>query len=157
VTIGSRRLARSFFNVYRSEAAQHVATLETEYDGWCNEPNAEAPQALLRAAHTLATSHGGLTEIADLAGAATMVPPAPQVTDERDLSAERQRKPRKWSMQCAGTAPIPADFSDGASARDAHLVAVAAPPRRTGPRSGQYVPFTRVFRDGAQRLAPGRR
>ena len=89
VTIGNRRLARSFFDVYRREAAQHVATLETEYDEWCNKPDTDAPHALLRAAHTLASSSrtAGFTEIAELAGAVEhWVPFAPQVNDERDLS-----------------------------------------------------------------------
>jgi len=90
VAIGGRRLPRSFFEIYLGEAAQHVAALEAEYNGWCNTPDAEVSQEFLRAAHTLASSSrtAGFTAIADLASAVEhWTPLARQVTEERDVEA----------------------------------------------------------------------
>ncbi|MGH8620795.1 MAG: Hpt domain-containing protein, partial [Burkholderiales bacterium] len=93
VTIGGTRLTRGFYEVYSGEAAQHVATLEAEYAGWCNSPVAEASHELLRAAHTLASSSrtAGFTAIADLAGAVEhWTPVAPLISDVRDVDAVRE-------------------------------------------------------------------
>ena len=90
VTIGSTRLTHSFFEIYLSEAAQHVAALEAEYNGWCNTPDAEVSHEFLRAAHTLASSSrtAGFSVIADLAVAVEhWTPLARQVTEERDMDA----------------------------------------------------------------------
>jgi chemosensory pili system protein ChpA (sensor histidine kinase/response regulator) len=85
--IGSVRLDRSLFDIYANEAAEHVAVLEAEFNGWRTTPGAEASHDFLRAAHTLASSSGtaGFTAIADLAGALEQwIPVARQVTQPRD-------------------------------------------------------------------------
>jgi chemosensory pili system protein ChpA (sensor histidine kinase/response regulator) len=115
VTIGDVRMPRDFFEVYRREAGQHVATLEAEYDAWCNEPDAVAPHELLRAAHTLASSSrtAGFTAIANLAGAVEhWTPYAQRVSDERDLVAvlaaiEKLRE--MVNAVCQGQSPMPSD------------------------------------------------
>jgi chemosensory pili system protein ChpA (sensor histidine kinase/response regulator) len=115
LTIGSMRLARGFFEVYRREAAQHVATLEAEYDRWCNQPDSEVPHELLRAAHTLASSSrtAGFAAIADLAGEVEhWTPLARQVSDEEDLDAVQAAIEKLRKMVDAvdrGQAPAPAE------------------------------------------------
>jgi chemosensory pili system protein ChpA (sensor histidine kinase/response regulator) len=90
VEIGGTRLARSFFEIYTKEAAQHVAALESEYAAWRKTPGAEASHGFLRAAHTLASSSrtAGFTDIAELAGAIEhWLPFARQATQEGDAKA----------------------------------------------------------------------
>src|SRR6266480_2721128 len=62
ITVGTTRLARSFFDIYAKEALQHVQTLETQ---------SEASDEFARAAHTLASSSrtAGFGAVADLAAA----------------------------------------------------------------------------------------
>ena len=61
----------SFFDIYVKEAAEHVATLEAEFQAWRRTPGAEASHSFMRAAHTLASSSGtaGVNEVAELAAA----------------------------------------------------------------------------------------
>jgi chemosensory pili system protein ChpA (sensor histidine kinase/response regulator) len=87
VTIGDIRLARSFFEIYIGEAAQHISALEAEYGAWRRTPGAEASHGFLRAAHTLASSSrtAGFTDIADLAATIEhWLPFARQTTHESD-------------------------------------------------------------------------
>jgi chemosensory pili system protein ChpA (sensor histidine kinase/response regulator) len=67
--IGSVTLPRNFFDIYHKEAAQHVATLETQCREWRQMPGAEASHEFMRAAHTLASSSrtAGFAALADLA------------------------------------------------------------------------------------------
>lgn len=115
LTIGSMRLARGFFEVYRKEAAQHVATLEAEYERWCNRPDLEVPHELLRAAHTLASSSrtAGFAAIADLAGEVEhWTPYARQVSDEEDVNAVQLAIEKLREMVDAvdrGEPPAPAE------------------------------------------------
>ncbi|HEY7656755.1 MAG TPA: Hpt domain-containing protein [Burkholderiales bacterium] len=115
VTIGTTRLARGFFEVYLREATQHVATLQTEFDEWCNSAEADASHELLRAAHTLASSSrtAGFSAIADLAGAVEhWTPFARRVSGERDVEAVRVAIELLQDMIKAvaqGHAPAPPD------------------------------------------------
>lgn len=86
VAIGNRRLSRGFFDIYRKEAAQHVASLETEFAAWRVNPGSEASHGFLRSAHTLASSSrtAGFTEIAELAGAVEQWLPFARQTTGRD-------------------------------------------------------------------------
>ena len=71
VNIGSQRLARSFFEIYMREAAQHAATLEAQCALWRKNFGSEAPAEFVRAAHTLASSSrtAGFEQVAVLAEA----------------------------------------------------------------------------------------
>jgi len=87
VTVGDTRLARSFFEIYVKEAAQHIAALEAECVAWRKRPGADASHEFLRAAHTLASSSRttGFTDIADLAGEVEhWLPLARQVVQDGD-------------------------------------------------------------------------
>ena len=71
VDIGGLRLARSFFEIYMREAAQHAATLEAQCAAWRRNFGSEAPLEFVRAAHTLASSSrtAGFVQVAALAEA----------------------------------------------------------------------------------------
>lgn len=71
VQIGGVRLARSLFEVYMREAAQHAANLEAHCAEWRRNAGSEAPHEFVRAAHTLASSSrtAGFEQIAALAEA----------------------------------------------------------------------------------------
>jgi chemosensory pili system protein ChpA (sensor histidine kinase/response regulator) len=71
VDIGGLRLARSFFEIYMREAAQHAATLEAQCAQWRRSFGSEAPPEFVRAAHTLASSSrtAGFEQVAALAEA----------------------------------------------------------------------------------------
>jgi len=71
VDIGGMRMARSFFEIYMREAAQHAATLEAQCAEWRKRVGAEAPHEFVRAAHTLASSSytAGFPQVAALAEA----------------------------------------------------------------------------------------
>jgi chemosensory pili system protein ChpA (sensor histidine kinase/response regulator) len=71
VQIGEVRLARSLFDIYLREAAQHAANLEMQCAQWRRESGSEAPHEFVRAAHTLASSSrtAGFEQIAALAEA----------------------------------------------------------------------------------------
>jgi chemosensory pili system protein ChpA (sensor histidine kinase/response regulator) len=71
VDIGGLRLARSFFEIYMREAAQHAATLEAQCAHWRRGFGSEAPPEFVRAAHTLASSSrtAGFVQVAALAEA----------------------------------------------------------------------------------------
>jgi len=71
IEIGGLRLARSFFEIYMREAAQHAATLEARCAEWRRRVGSEAPHAFVRAAHTLASSSRtvGFGQVAELAEA----------------------------------------------------------------------------------------
>ena len=71
VNVGGVRLARSFFEIYMREAAQHAATLEAQCAQWRRNFGSEAPQEFVRAAHTLASSSrtAGFEQVAALAEA----------------------------------------------------------------------------------------
>ena len=138
VTIGSTRLARSFLEVYLGEAAQRVAALEAEYEGWCNTPDAEVSHEFLRAAHTLASSSrtAGFAAIADLAGEVEhWTPFARQVSEERDIDAVRVTIEELRGMVDAvarGQPPAPAEeaarrLRDSAARLQAQTVALPLP------------------------------
>ncbi len=71
VEVGGVRLARSFFEIYVTEAAQHAATLEAQCAAWRRTHGAAAPHEFVRAAHTLASSSrtAGFMRVAELAEA----------------------------------------------------------------------------------------
>jgi chemosensory pili system protein ChpA (sensor histidine kinase/response regulator) len=71
VQIGGVRLARSLFDVYMREAAQHAANLDSQCAAWRRNVGSEAPHEFVRAAHTLASSSrtAGFEQIAVLAEA----------------------------------------------------------------------------------------
>ncbi|MDH3320609.1 MAG: Hpt domain-containing protein [Betaproteobacteria bacterium] len=71
VQIGSVRLARSLFDIYMREAAQHAATLDAQCAEWRRNFGSEAPHEFVRAAHTLASSSrtAGFEQVAVLAEA----------------------------------------------------------------------------------------
>jgi chemosensory pili system protein ChpA (sensor histidine kinase/response regulator) len=101
VTIGATTINRAMFEIYLKEAAEHVATLETEFAGWRRTPGAEASQHFMRAAHTLASSSStaGFRELADLAGAIEQwLPFAAQTTDPADAGVLEQAIARLRAM-----------------------------------------------------------
>ncbi len=69
IVIGTVRISRTFFDIYRKEAQQHLATLQTEINALCNSPGGDASDRLEIAAHTLASISrtAGLIPPADLA------------------------------------------------------------------------------------------
>ncbi|HLX81652.1 MAG TPA: Hpt domain-containing protein [Burkholderiales bacterium] len=70
VLVGEVRLGRHMFEIYVKEARQHIAVLDSQFEGWRANPG-EAAREFVRAAHTLASSSltAGFVPIADLAGA----------------------------------------------------------------------------------------
>ncbi len=71
VAIGEVRLSETLFNIYRNEAATHLAALNSQYAAWRNAQSATIQHEFMRAAHTLGSSSRatGLTVIADLSHA----------------------------------------------------------------------------------------
>jgi chemosensory pili system protein ChpA (sensor histidine kinase/response regulator) len=71
VQVGGVRLARSLFDIYMREAAQHAANLEAQCADWRRNFGSEAPHEFVRAAHTLASSSrtAGFEQVAALAEA----------------------------------------------------------------------------------------
>jgi chemosensory pili system protein ChpA (sensor histidine kinase/response regulator) len=88
VSIGGVTLARSFFEIYAKEAAEHAATLEAQSRERDKLFGAEASHEFARAAHTLASSSrtAGFARVADLAAALeAWTAFAPQTTKEADV------------------------------------------------------------------------
>jgi len=84
--IGGVRLARSLFEIYMREAAQHAATLEAQCAQWRRNFGSEAPPEFVRAAHTLASSSrtAGFEPVAVLAEALEQWMPHAQRTAAAD-------------------------------------------------------------------------
>ena len=105
ITVGTTRLARSFFDIYAKEALQHVQTLEAQ---------SEASDEFARAAHTLASSSrtAGFGAVADLAAALEhWTPVASHVRAPRDVEPVREAVARLREMVAAlaqRQAPAPA-------------------------------------------------
>jgi len=93
VVLGSARISRTFFDIYRKEAQQHVAALEAEMKAWCEAPGHAATDSMVIAAHTLASISrtAGLSAPADLAiRIEQCLPNARLVTREADLQLLQQ-------------------------------------------------------------------
>src|SRR2546426_2165517 len=111
ITVGTTRLARSFFDIYAKEALQHVQTLEAQ---------SEASDEFARAAHTLASSSrtAGFGAVADLAAALEhWTPVASHVRAPRDLEPVREAVAKLREMVAALAqrwAPAPAIEAAGA-------------------------------------------
>src|SRR5437667_6891710 len=105
ITVGTTRLARSFFDIYAKEALQHVQTLEAQ---------SEASDEFARAAHTLASSSrtAGFGAVADLAAALEhWTPVASHVRVPHDVEPVREAVARLREMVAAlaqRQAPAPA-------------------------------------------------
>src|SRR5207245_7384631 len=105
ITVGTTRLARSFFDIYAKEALHHVHTLEAQ---------SEASDEFARAAHTLASSSrtAGFGAVADLAAALEhWTPVASHVRAPRDVEPVREAVARLREMVAAlaqRQAPAPA-------------------------------------------------
>src|SRR3989454_677636 len=105
ITVGTTRLARSFFDIYAKEALQHVQTLEAQ---------SEASDEFARAAHTLASSSrtAGFGAVADLAAALEhWTPVASHVRVPRDVEPVREAVAKLREMVAAlaqRQAPAPA-------------------------------------------------
>ena len=105
ITVGTTRLARSFFDIYAKEALQHVQTLEAQ---------SEASDEFARAAHTLASSSrtAGFGAVADLAAALEhWTPVASHVRAPRDVEPVREAVAKLREMVAAlaqRQAPAPA-------------------------------------------------
>ncbi|MDH3435997.1 MAG: Hpt domain-containing protein, partial [Betaproteobacteria bacterium] len=86
VEVGGVCLARSFFDIYLQEAAQHAATLEVQCAAWRGTHEAEAPHEFVRAAHTLASSSrtAGFASVAALAEALEQWMPLARQTGAAD-------------------------------------------------------------------------
>jgi len=95
ITVGTTRLARSFFDIYIKEAHQHVQTLESQ---------PEASDEFARAAHTLASSSrtAGFGAVADLAGdLERWTPVAGQVRVPRDVEPVKEAVAKLREMVAA--------------------------------------------------------
>ena len=93
VVIGTVHVSKMFFEVFRKEAQQHLASLRTEIDAWCSAPGGDASSQLERAAHTLASISrtAELTPPADLAMRLEQcLPNARRVIQPEDLQLLRQ-------------------------------------------------------------------
>src|SRR6267142_782634 len=105
ITVGTTRLARSFFDIYAKEALQHVQTLESQ---------SEASDEFARAAHTLASSSrtAGFGAVADLAAELEhWTPVAGQVRIPRDMELVHEAVGKLREMVAAlarHQAPAPA-------------------------------------------------
>ena len=105
ITVGTTRLARSFFDIYAKEALQHVQTLEAQ---------SEASDEFARAAHTLASSSrtAGFDAVADLAAALEhWTPVASHVRAARDVEPVKEAIGKLREMVAAlaqRQAPAPA-------------------------------------------------
>ena len=86
MTIGGLRLARSLFEIYMREAAQHAATLEAQCALWRKAFGSEASPEFVRAAHTLASSSrtAGFEQVAALAEALEQWMPHARLTAAAD-------------------------------------------------------------------------
>jgi len=105
ITVGTTRLARSFFDIYIKEALQHVQTLESQ---------SETSDEFARAAHTLASSSrtAGFGAVADLAAELEhWTPVAGQVRIPRDMELVQEAVGKLREMVAAlaqHQAPAPA-------------------------------------------------
>src|SRR6267378_2585291 len=105
ITVGTTRLARSFFDIYAKEALQHVQTLESQ---------SKASDEFARAAHTLASSSrtAGFDAVADLAAALEhWTPVASHVSASRDVEPVKEAVGKLREMVAAlaqRQAPAPA-------------------------------------------------
>lgn len=115
ITLGNVRVTRAFFEIYRKEAQQHVATLGAEIEAWRKNPGHAASEALRIAAHTLASISrtAGLSAPADLAiRFEQCLPNAQRITRETDLQLLQQAVARLHEMVgeiADQREPLPAD------------------------------------------------
>src|SRR2546428_4433358 len=122
ITVGTTRLARSFFDIYAKEALQHAQTLEAQ---------SEASDEFARAAHTLASSSrtAGFGAVADLAAALEhWTPVASHVRAPRDLEPVREAVAKPGGM-----VPPPAQRHPPAPALEPRRALHAIPPRLLAP------------------------
>ncbi len=93
VAIGPVHVSKTFFDIYRKEAQQHLAMLVTEINAWTSAPGGDASDQLERSAHTLASISrtAGLIPPADLAMRLEQcLPNARRVTRPEDLQLLQQ-------------------------------------------------------------------
>jgi chemosensory pili system protein ChpA (sensor histidine kinase/response regulator) len=93
VCLGNIRISRTFFDIYRKEAQQHITVLGAEIQALCDAPGRTATDALEIAAHTLASISrtAGLSSPADLAMRIEQcLPQARLLTNEADLQLLRE-------------------------------------------------------------------
>src|SRR2546425_1452819 len=123
ITVGTTRLARSFFDIYAKEALQHVQTLEAQ---------SEASDEFARAAHTLASSSrtAGFGAVADLAAALEhWTPVASHVRAPRDVEPVREAVAKLREMVAAlAQRQAPAPAIEAAPALHALTARLQAPP-----------------------------
>ena len=176
VDIGGLRLARSFFEIYMREAAQHAATLEAQCAHWRRTFGSEAPPEFVRAAHTLASSSrtAGFEQVAVLAEALEQWMPHARLTAAADagmvqvavanLRAMAEALARREAPQAA-PALVQGLHELIARLQAPALVAAAAAPRRqpAEPAGGRDQRVMRddidpqllpVFLEEAQQLLP---
>jgi len=145
ITVGTTRLARSFFDIYAKEALQHVQTLEAQ---------SEASEEFARAAHTLASSSrtAGFGAVADLAAALEhWTPVASHVRAPRDVEPVREAVARLREMVAAlAQRQAPAPAIEAARALHELTARLQAPPVEV--KSGKEL---RVMKDDIdQQLLP---
>ncbi|TMI02307.1 MAG: response regulator [Betaproteobacteria bacterium] len=149
ITVGTTRLARSFFDIYAKEALQHVQTLETQ---------SEASDEFARAAHTLASSSrtAGFGAVADLAAALEhWTPVASHVRAPRDVEPVREAVAKLREMVAAlaqRQAPAPAIEAARALHELTARLQTPPPPPAPAAKSGREL---RVMKDDIdQQLLP---
>src|SRR5436190_243646 len=149
ITVGTTRLARSFFDIYAKEALQHVQTLEAQ---------SEASDEFARAAHTLASSSrtAGFGAVADLAAALEhWTPVASHVRVPRDVEPVREAVARLREMVAAlaqRQAPAPAIEAARALHELTARLQTPPPPPAPAAKSGKEL---RVMKDDIdQQLLP---
>ena len=138
ITVGTTRLARSFFDIYAKEALQHVQTLEAQ---------SKASDEFARAAHTLASSSrtAGFDAVADLAAALEhWTPVASHVSAARDVELVKEAIGKLREMVAAlaqRQAPAPAiEAARALHELTARLQALPPPPVQVEPAEPAPVP-----------------
>jgi chemosensory pili system protein ChpA (sensor histidine kinase/response regulator) len=145
ITVGTTRLARSFFDIYAEEALQHVQTLEAQCEQWCKHPGAGASDEFARAAHTLASSSrtAGFDAVADLAGELEhWTPVASHVSASRDVEPVKEAVGKLREMVAALSqrqAPAPA-IEAARALRELSARLQAPPPVEVKPAEPAPVP-----------------
>ncbi|HKC30491.1 MAG TPA: Hpt domain-containing protein, partial [Burkholderiales bacterium] len=147
ITVGTTRLARSFFDIYAKEALQHVQALEAQCEQWCKRPGAGASDEFARAAHTLASSSftAGFDAVADLAAALEhWTPVASHVSASRDVEPVKEAIGKLREMVAAlaqRQAPAPAiEAARALHELTARLQAPPPPPVQVEPAEPAPVP-----------------
>jgi chemosensory pili system protein ChpA (sensor histidine kinase/response regulator) len=123
ITVGTTRLARSFFDIYIKEALQHVQTLESQ---------PETSDEFARAAHTLASSSrtAGFGAVADLAAELEhWTPVAGHIRGPRDVEPVKEAVAKLREMVAAlAQHQAPAPAIEAARALHELTVRLHAPP-----------------------------